>query len=60
MNLDLVMWQQFEGNNLQELCSFQPEENDTVTSKGHDFWLGYLFGLKFYELCLEEFTVVLI
>jgi len=28
-------------------------------SKGHNFWLDYSFGLKFYkELCLEEFNVV--
>jgi len=28
-------------------------------SEGHNFWLGYSFGLKFYrELHLEEFIAV--
>ena len=35
--LDLVQWQQFEDNNLQELRFFQPEENDAGTSGGHNF-----------------------
>ena len=37
MNLDPVMWKQFEDNNLQELCYFELEENDAGTSDGHNF-----------------------
>ena len=29
LNLDPIKWKQYEDNNLQELSSFQPEENDT-------------------------------
>ena len=36
MKLDPVKWQQFE-DNLQELCSFQTEENDAGTSEGITF-----------------------
>jgi hypothetical protein len=28
LNLDPIKWKRFEYSNLQELCCFQPEEND--------------------------------
>ena len=37
MKLDLVKWKQFEDNHLQELRSFQTEENDAGTSGEHNF-----------------------
>ena len=50
-----------EDNNLQELRYFQPEENDARALGGHNFWLSYPIGLKFYrELRLKEVTIVLI
>ena len=37
MNLNPITWKKLEDNNLQELCYFQPEQNDAGTSEGHNF-----------------------
>ena len=51
--------EKFEDNNLQELRYFQPEENDAGASRGHNFWLSYPIGLKFYnDLHLKEVIVM--
>jgi hypothetical protein len=34
LNLDPIKWKQFEDSNLQELGSFQPEENDAGIFRG--------------------------
>ena len=41
LNPDPVKWQRFEDNNLQELHSFQPEENDVVIYEGRKKMQGF-------------------